>query len=646
MSQVRTIKGYYNSDEDDIVQDFLVPCLSNCIYYKRAAGFFNSSSLITWSSILPKLARGDLKEIRILMSPRLDEDDIKLLEKCLSAGDKLELLNIKSNEIVVKAAQFLKNNDDKDLRGQIFCWLVANNKLHIKFSYSRDYDPRKLYHVKNGIFEFSDSEMLAFSGSLNESLSSHTLSNEEIEVFRSWEGADIERLQNRVERFEKEWNNQAKKWEVHELSESALDIIKRLAPDAMPTQGPEQTNRVSERVEDLKWRHQDEAVKIFLEKKFGVLEMATGTGKTHTSLKIATALFKARLIDSVIISTSGTDLLNQWYKNLSKLTQTLEFPLLMRRNYSSFKESDLFCVSPSETALLISRETLAPALKALPISVAAKTLLIHDEVHGLGSPSNRENLVGLSDAIGYRLGLSATPEREYDDEGTQFIEDHIGPVIYQFDLSAAIKRGILCPFNYRPLPYEIDDEDRQKIRDIYARKAASEKTSTPMDDRQLWIEISKVYKTSLAKLPIFEEFITGNKEFLKRAIIFVETKEYGERVSNILLKIDPSFHVYYDVDGPHILQDFAEGKIGTLITCHKISEGIDIRSLKNVILFSSARARLETVQRIGRCLRTDPDDPEKIANVIDFVRESEQNENADTQRSEWLTALSQLRREN
>ncbi|MGK7959983.1 MAG: helicase-related protein [Crocosphaera sp.] len=84
------------------------------------------------------------------------------------------------------------------------------------------------------------------------------------------------------------------------------------------------------------------------------------------------------------------------------------------------------------------------------------------------------------------------------------------------------------------------------------------------------------------------------------------------------------YRTYYSEEDPSYLKAFAKGEIDCLIACHKISQGIDIKSLKNVILFSSARAKLETIQRIGRCLRTDPESPNKKATIVDFVVEVEE----------------------
>jgi len=169
-----------------------------------------------------------------------------------------------------------------------------------------------------------------------------------------------------------------------------------------------------------------------------------------------------------------------------------------------------------------------------------------------------------------------------------------------------------------------------------------------MTEEEVWIEIAKVYKTSRAKLPVFEQFIQEHPQLLERCIVFVETREYGEEVLEIIHRFRPDFHTYFTGDDSDTLRRFARGELECLITCHRVSEGIDIRSLNTVILFSSARARLETIQRIGRCLRADPRNPRKIANVVDFIRvQSESNEdpNADQERYHWLSELSRIRPE-
>ena len=130
------------------------------------------------------------------------------------------------------------------------------------------------------------------------------------------------------------------------------------------------------------------------------------------------------------------------------------------------------------------------------------------------------------------------------------------------------------------------------------------------------------------------------------ALLKKQSMEYGAKLQEILVRYSDKYHTYYADDEKINLENFAAGKIDCLLTCKKVSEGIDISSVTNIILFSSDRSRLVTTQRIGRALRLDKNNPEKKATVVDFVIEdSEENDNnADADRAEWLTELSQTRR--
>ena len=117
---------------------------------------------------------------------------------------------------------------------------------------------------------------------------------------------------------------------------------------------------------------------------------------------------------------------------------------------------------------------------------------------------------------------------------------------------------------------------------------------------------------------------------------------YGSQLLEIIHRFTHLYRTYYADDEHSHLVEFSRGAIDCLVTCHKISQGIDIRLLKTVVLFSAARAKLETIQRIGRCLRIDPSNPGKRARVINFVRPDRDDEgfpNADQERCDWLGAV-------
>jgi superfamily II DNA or RNA helicase len=269
-----------------------------------------------------------------------------------------------------------------------------------------------------------------------------------------------------------------------------------------------------------------------------------------------------------------------------------------------------------------------------------KTLIIFDEIHGLGSYTLRKELSGKISLIKYRLGLSATPEREYDEEGSNFIIDEVGDIFYRFGLEDAIKQGILCEFNYKEIEYQLTDEEKKQIMSIIASYNNKKKNGEAYNQEDMYRDIANVRKLAVDKLVQFREFIKYNLEILDYCIVFVQTGEYGKMVQDILIKYISDYHVYYADTEKYHLDQFAKGETKVLITCRKLNEGIDIKKCKNIILFSSDRSKLVTIQRIGRCLRT-TSDPNKVATVIDFIDDDSE---ADIDRSEWINELSKVRR--
>lgn len=624
----------YRSGCDNILEDFIRPALRESIEYWRAVGYFSSSSLEALGTPLGEFVINGGR-IRLVTSVELSEEDIMAIR---AGVNKRTICEQRLEEIIEK--EFADGVGDGVSR---LIRLLELDRLEIKIAVPKH--GTGIYHEKIGIFFDNHGDYVAFTGSTNETRKAYEENRECIDVFTSWEAPT--RAERKRKHFEEVWNGTDAGVDVYTFPEAAKKKMIRIRSEKGIRKSSVQTPL-------NKWRHQDEAVEIFITRERGILNMATGTGKTRTTLKIICKLFNSDSIDTVIITTDGTDLLDQWYAQLISIRHEITRRIRFYRDYSVYKDVLDFTLDPEGAVLLVSRaagqvrDPLVTALKSLTPDQAHRTLLVHDEVHRLGSPNNRMRLSGLSENIRYRLGLSATPEREYDEEGNKFIEQHIGPELFRFDLSDAIRRGILVPFRYYPLSYVPSQEDRHKLRDLYRKRAAREAAGNPMTNEEFWTELAKVYKTSRAKIPVFDQFIRNHQDLLERCIIFVETSEYGMEVLEVVHKYRSDFHTYLSDDDQEILCKFARRELECLITCHRISEGIDIQSLNTVILFSAAKAKLETIQRIGRCLRFDPANPKKIANVIDFIREPEPETedgipNTDLERRNWLMELSRIR---
>ena len=615
----------YRSGYDNIVDDFIRPSLIESDLYCRAVGYFSSSALESFGQPLGEFIRNG-GSIRLVTSVELSADDLEAITR----GVPKEHVCAKRLEQIIDA-EFKDGLGDGVNR---LVRLLELRRLEVKIAVPRT--GTGIYHEKIGLF-FDGADFVAFIGSSNESRNAFEYNRECIDVYTSWESRA--RAERKKSHFETLWANRDVGVDVFSFPEAARRKLLH-AYRGVPT-APQHRRR-----QRSLWRHQDEAVETFVERRRGILNMATGTGKTRTAIEIISALYQSGGITSVIVCADGNDLLDQWYRELLSSRKRFRDDVRVVRHYRRFREVGSFVADPDASILLVSRDVAHIALSDVDVELGRYTLLIHDEVHRLGSPGNRARLEGLSNRVEYRLGLSATPERPYDDEGNSFIVQHIGPVIMDFGVEQAIARGILSPFNYYPLSYEATEDDRRRIRAVYAQRSAREAEGQPMSDAELWTKIASVYKTSSAKIPIFEEFIGGHEDLLERCIIFADTMEFGRRVLDCVHQYRSSFHTYFTGEEKLTLQRFATGDLECLVTCHRLSEGIDIRSLSTVVLFSSEKGRLETIQRIGRCLRTDPAQPWKVANVVDFIRIQDDGRfsTTDGDRQDWLMGLSTLRR--
>jgi len=625
---------HYATSTAKLLQDFYIPALSNSLTYDRGVGFFTSNWLRLAASGLAALAENG-GNARIVASPMISREDCLALAQGVEARDSP----------VLKAALESAIADlEQDLtRDTLAClaWMVADGLLEFRVAIpTADLDGD--FHDKFGIFHDTVGDAMAFHGSPNDSERAFR-NYESISVYCSWlDAREASRVSAQQTRFDLIWTNGDANLRVYALPDAVRrNLIAFTERYPRPYRQPQPAGSI----ETTRWRHQTAAAAAFLKARNGILEMATGTGKTRTALNILGELQARDLIETAVVSAFGTDLLDQWHRELVKQTS-----LPVYRAYERYREAQSFLNAPGQAILLASRQNLLEVVSRLKPATLNKALLICDEVHGLGSPALARSLSGRLKPFAYRLGLSATPERPYGDAGNLFIEEEIGPVIFRFGLREAIERGILCEFDYVPLDYALSDDDRAAIRRAIKRYHARVQSGQPPPAEALYREIARVRKVSSEKIEPFRQYVAACPEVLDRCIIFVETAEYGALVQPILMQYRTDFHTYYEDDDRENLRLFAKGELQCLLTCHRISEGIDIHSVNNIVLFASARAPLETVQRLGRCLRMDATNEGKRAHVVDFVEPTPEDLDdptdelsADEERRAWFESLAAVR---
>lgn len=625
------VKPCLDTSEYDLIDELYLPCLKWADRFDRGVGFFTTGWITYNVTGLSNFAsRGG--KMRLITSPILSNEDTDAIIN--SEGNNGEAFK-RLEAALIDNVRVLEAEMKADV-SNAFSWMIYDGIIDLRFAIPCEKLEDGDFHDKFGIF-YKGEDRISFSGSINDS--KHGYQNyESIKVFKTWAGTG-EYVESDINRFEKIWNSKDKNLRIFTVPTAVKERIFQLRTSNRPYKKHDSASN--------RWVHQDMAVEKFIEKEHGILAMATGSGKTVTAIKIINRLFDESKIRRVVITMYGNDLLDQWSKQIPESFKNKQ----IHYHYGSHKRMNDFIMHPDEAILLVSRDSnnltkLLNLLDKAPGNYKDDTLFIFDEVHGAGSQSFVENLTGKLSPYKYRLGLSATPEREYDDVGNEFLLNEIGEIIFEFNLEDAIKKGILCEFNYIPLPYELTEAEKHKKKKIIAAFNAKKESGEPYDEKEMFTQLSLVNKTAINKIEEFEVLISKRPELLDKCIIFVQTMEYGKQLQEVLIKYTDKYHTYYADDEKINLENFAEGKINCLLTCKKVSEGIDISSVTNIFIFASDRSKLVTTQRIGRALRLDKNNPEKKANVIDFILEDigENDNNADQERKEWLTKLSETRR--
>lgn len=638
---------YDNAYGDNLGRDFYSPCLEHCKEYKRMTGEFRSSVIFDWGKALLKILnnKDDKCIVKIIANPSLNPFDAETLKQTLQIKDDGYWDSI-TDKIYEDAKSLvnkdLERKDEREVKLKIFAYLIAKKKLILKFGFPRHLPRPGMFHWKKGIFYFEDGLKVGFNGGPNESHGGHEQNIEGIDVFKNIDGPNVH-IDDFENKFELAWNGKAPGFETKPISQKTLEKIKLDAPETKielqqiikktyekkkGTLGgllnEEQIKKLMQIsannsldiknqddyliVSDPKWEFQKKAREIFIEKKWGILEMATGTGKTRTALSIATQLINENKIDKIIVQMKGTDLIKQWRGNINEWTfSKISRSVNLLESSAEKEQMDSFLLNfrNSEVDLLLLRQSKLPSLlDKLSSEDLSRTLIIHDEVHDLFAEKISEQVIGKQNKFGYKLGLSATIREPFNTnrEKTLFQEIQGGgeDAIFTYTLVDAISDGVLVQSELIELSYRLYEDERDEIRKINAICASKIKEGVPTHEAEAQrnIDVSDVRKNARNKIEVFEQNINFLKSKLKRSFIFADETKYGDRILNILI---PHLNVkthFQDADREN-LDNFSKNKIDCIINVQMLSQGIDIKDLNTIVLFATPTGR-QFIQRLGK----------------------------------------------
>ena len=611
------LKSSYDSDADDILNEFYIPMLSVAKKYKRVAGYFSSTSLaLAATGIASFIKNGG--EMELIINVNLSEEDFEaILEGTKNPENVISEFIIKD---LLSLADEIRKNHVRAL-----AWLVAERKLRIKVAIT----DRGIFHQKIGILEDSGGNMVSFSGSDNESASGWLFNVEEFKVFRSWKDQELQYLMSDIKTFEKYWEGKAERTRVIDLPTAAKEQLMQLCPKSKAEYGQiiEAISGTSNQKQKRTLRdYQTVAVSNWINnKKKGMLEMATGTGKTITAIACLDAIKKDEQSLVTVISCPYIHLVEQWSRELSlsgidaikafgNSTQWKPKVISKILDFNNERISLLTIVTTHDT---FSSEAFIKIIN----EVNGKIMLIADEVHGLGSP---ERKMGLIDKYDYRLGLSATPKRWFDEEGTDVLYSFFEKTVFEFTLKDAIERGYLTPYDYKPifvgLTFSEIEEYKRQTKKIAMAYAGASKSSEKTDISQLFSIIrQRIVTNAMQKYDALEKIISGLGD-LSHCLIYCSPQQIGE-VQDMLNQKKLLQHKFTADENAeereNLLSAFAKGKYAALVAMKCLDEGVDVPPTKIAILMANSGNPKEFVQRRGRVLRTFPG--KSKATIFDII---------------------------
>jgi len=360
--------------------------------------------------------------------------------------------------------------------------------------------------------------------------------------------------------------------------------------------------------------------------------MATGTGKTKTAMFAACQL--ARIHSEreqplvVVVVAPYQHLVDQWSEEASGFGAHPIQVYEASSRWVPLVEDALGAARLGRVATVVLIATNAsfalPKFQGILSRLDMPLLLVGDEAHNLGSA---QMLGALPGNATYRLGLSATPERWFDDEGTAQLESYFGPVVFEMGLGQAIDRGALCKYNYFPRLVELDEEEMALYADLTGRiatlLAAGHGEDAPPDSPLGYLlrQRAGVLGNASGKLALLERDVDqrredwfqlvycaeGSRPELADAAGAVETQV--RQVIRLLGKeVGVSAHSYVAgtprMERRALLRRFESGEdLRFLVSMRCLDEGVDIPDARiGYILASSSNPR-QFIQRRGRLLR-------------------------------------------
>lgn len=677
---------------------FFSDCLCNATQLDLMLGFFSSSAIhVLADGFASFLYNGGC--IRLIVNDILTDQDREAISKG-GQDTPITFFNITDIESL-KHTLSARDTHFFDC----LSWLIRNNRLDIRIITPKD--GIGISHTKSGVFN-DGLNKVGFNGSCNFSRSALIDNIESLTAFCGWDGNPASATINRIsEEFELVFTGKdgsvmfvptekvktyiSESFKNKELKDLLEDEYKFIQQDLSNKSLPKSVikaldkarNKVEVEIEKIKKQrdivestnldkprfpyetgpreYQNQAFENWKSnKQKGLFAMATGTGKTITSLNCLLQIYNKRGYYKAIILVPTITLVEQWEIECEKFNFGNIIKVCSKYNNwkSSIGNLRLLEMTNSHNELsyiIIStyasfvRSNVFMELNQFPKN---KLLLIADEAHNLGAGLMAQRLTDIK--YMRRIGLSATPERQFDDIGNRKLLDFFGcadSYTFKYSMAEAIQNGALCRYYYYPHIVRLTESEMAEYVDISKKivKVMSFHDEESQERlKMLSLKRKRIIHKATNKLFVFRQIIQQRmteKGSLKYTLVYVpegnkpnnfeadifdqsdiieldpETKHLIDNFTSVVRDIDSHIIVRQftseSTDRDSMLKGFANGNIDVLTSMKCLDEGVDVPRSELAIFCASTGNPRQFIQRRGRVLRTHKD--KRFAIIHDLI---------------------------
>jgi superfamily II DNA or RNA helicase len=639
LAQIK-LKPGYNTEDDDIVVDLYVPCLRAASRYDRAVGYFRANIYRELGEELLDFVRNGGR-VRIVCSPDIPAPDEEAARQGYQGRD---CRSDREREVDLTAIMkvMAESPEEKDCLEMLR--LLIEMKVLDLFVAVR---PGGIYHRKIGRFSDDVGNFVVFSGSGNETeravSSIEDWSNdEEFDVFRSWgQEYEKERATAKGNYLDRLFAGGTVHTVVRPLTETEREVLARFRshndlddcqPGARIRSNRRQRSTSGPVLGGVQlFYYQTEAIRKWEGAgRVGLLSMATATGKTFTALFALRPLLSEGWLCLIVVPTS--ELLTQWFESIRRLYP--DVPVLRAGAGYAWREDKfkrMYVVAVGKPRIVLATMQTASGSDFLEfIAQADRCVLVADEAHRLGSEKYRRILELPFPA---RLGLSATPERLYDPEGSEAISKAFGAVaVFNLPIGGRVRLSSESPSEVPILGHFLSRYTYgfQTVELAAAEQARWDKLTKELSTRmarikgggaadafadlhvkQLLIERARVVKLASAKVDAARAVILNQYPTNGRWIVYCENLEQLGAVTRVLRQARPEVAImpyHSQLPGDERAQNlqYFESNPSILVSIRCLDEGVDLRAADGGVILASSSNPREYVQRRGRLLRKFP----------------------------------------